>query len=127
MLYRRQPNPKTIKDYLMKQLFKGHNDQIFEELTAFPGSRLATLAEPVPEGSIHRLKMNKGAQIPPHTHPSDEYVYVLTGKVITDGRACEKGAFWHTPAGTRQGPHIAETDVEIITIRLGSMGEFDEQ
>ena len=32
-----------------------------------------------------------------------------------------------TPTGTRQGPHIAVTDVEIITVRLGPLGDFDAE
>jgi quercetin dioxygenase-like cupin family protein len=111
----------------MNQIFKDASDQEFEELSVFPGSSLSVLAEPVPKGSIHRLKMKKGTSIPAHTHPSDEYVYVLSGRLVTGGRECKTGCFWHTPAGTRQGPHIADTDTEIITIRLGSMGEFDAQ
>ena len=109
----------------MEQAFKDASEQYFEDLSAFPGSSWSVLAQPVSEGSIHRLKMEKGTRIPAHTHPADEYVYVLSGKLITGGRECDKGCFWVTPAGTRQGPHVAETDVEIITIRLGPMGEFD--
>lgn len=111
----------------MAQEFKDANDQVFQNLTMFPGSSWSVLAEPVPQGSIHRLKMKKGTRIPPHTHPADEYVYVLSGTLITGVRQCEKGCFWVTPAGTRQGPHVAVTDVEIMTIRLGPMGEFDAQ
>jgi quercetin dioxygenase-like cupin family protein len=111
----------------MNQLFKDENEQIFTKLLPFPGSSLSVLARPVPDGSIHRLKMKKGTRIPAHTHPSDEFVYVLSGRLITGGRECHKGCFWHTPAGTRQGPHVADTDVEIITVRLGPMGAFDEQ
>ncbi len=109
----------------MAQEFKDVNEQGFEELSVFPGGSWSVLAEPVPEGSIHRLKMKKGTRIPAHTHPADEYVYVLSGRLITGGRECDKGCFWFTPAGTRQGPHVADTDVEIITVRLGPMGEFD--
>jgi quercetin dioxygenase-like cupin family protein len=111
----------------MDQVFKDVSEQDFEELALFPGSSLSILAEPVPEGSIHRLKMKKGTRIHSHTHPSDEYVYVLSGRLITGGRECQAGCFWYTPANTRQGPHVADSDVEIITIRLGSMGEFDAQ
>ena len=78
-----------------------------------------------PKGSIHRLEMKKGARIPAHIHPADEYVYVLSGKLITGGRECETCCFLVTSAGTRQGPHVVATDVEIITIRLGPMGNFD--
>jgi hypothetical protein len=52
---------------------------------------------------------------------------VLSGELTTGGRKCEKSCFWFTPAGTRQGPHIAVTDVEIMTVRLGPMGNFDAQ
>jgi quercetin dioxygenase-like cupin family protein len=111
----------------MDQVFKDVSDQNFEELSLFPGSSLSVLAEPVPDGSIHRLKMKKGTHIPAHIHPSDEYVYVLSGRLITGERECQAGCFWYTPANTRQGPHVADSDVEIITIRLGSMGVFDAQ
>lgn len=43
----------------MDQVFKDVREQDFEELSLFPGSSLSILAEPVPEGSIHRLKMKK--------------------------------------------------------------------
>jgi hypothetical protein len=43
---------------------------------------------------------------------------VLSGTVETGGRRCEAGTFWITPAGTRQGPHLAITDVELLTMRL---------
>jgi hypothetical protein len=29
-------------------------------------------------------------------------------------------------AGTRQGPHVAVTEVELLTVRLGAMGPFDD-
>lgn len=91
----------------------------------FPGTQLLPLAEPVPKGSIHLLKIRAGTTIPIHTHPCDEYVYVLSGVVKTGGVSCSQGTFWFTPAHTRQGTHQAVTDVEIITIRLGEMGAFE--
>jgi quercetin dioxygenase-like cupin family protein len=111
----------------MAQQFTDAREQVFQDLPAFTGSSWSVLAEPVPQGSIHRLTMKKGTEIPAHTHPADEYVYVLSGRLMTGGRECEKGCFWVTPAGTRQGPHIAVTDVEIMTVRLGPMGEFDTE
>lgn len=96
------------------------------ELEQFSGTQLLPLAEPVPQGSIHRLRMVAGTVIPTHFHPSDEYVYVLNGTLETGGRECRQGTFWFTPANTENGPHKAVTDVEIITIRLGPMGDFEE-
>ena len=72
-----------------------------------PGVDLLPLAQPVPEGSIHRACLAKGTVIPIHTHPCDEYVLVLSGVIKTDEQTCEQGTFWTTRAGTRQGPHIA--------------------
>ncbi len=89
-----------------------------------PGVRLLPLAQPVPEGSIHRAQLVKGTVIPVHTHPADEYVYVIRGTVETGGRRCEAGTFWITPQGTQQGPHVAITDSELLTVRLGAMGPF---
>ncbi len=94
-------------------------------LEQFPGTYLLPLSEPVPEGSIHRLRMKAGTVIPAHAHPCNEYVYLICGELETNGRKCTQGTYWSTPANTRQGPHKAITDVEIITVRLGAMGAFD--
>ena len=91
-----------------------------------PGVELLPLAQPVPEGSIHRARLAAGTVIPVHTHPADEFVLVLSGTIETGGRRCEAGTFWTTPAQTRQGPHVAITDVELLTVRLGAMGAFGE-
>jgi quercetin dioxygenase-like cupin family protein len=90
------------------------------------GVELMPLAEPVPGGSIHRARLAADTIIPVHTHPADEFVLVLSGTVETGGRRCEAGTFWTTPAGTRQGPHIAITEVELLTVRLGTMGSFGD-
>ncbi len=110
----------------MEQTFTDFSEQQFTDLDIFPGTSWSVLTEPAPGGSIHRLKMKQGTVIPPHTHPSDEYVYIVSGSVKTGARICEKGTFWKTPAGVRQGPHEAMTDAELITIRLGPMGEFEK-
>jgi len=109
----------------MAQIFQDGSAQQFANLPAFAGISWVVLAEPVPQGSIHRLKMKQGAVIPAHTHPADEYVFVVSGRLKTGERICETGCFWSTSKGTAQGPHEALTDVELITIRLGAMGEFE--
>jgi quercetin dioxygenase-like cupin family protein len=108
-----------------QQTFIKTNEQAWIDFTQFPGTQFLPLAEPVPQGSLHRLNLRAGTIIPIHTHPCDEYVYVLKGIVDTGNNRCETGMFWFTPAHTRQGPHHAVTDVEILTIRLGAMGTFE--
>lgn len=109
----------------MEQIFINLDEQIFSDLEAFPGTSWVVLSEPVKDGSIHRLKMKKGTVIPRHTHPCDEHVFVLSGTIKTGQTICQAGTFWKTPAGCQQGPHEAMTDIELITIRLGAMGEFE--
>ena len=110
---------------MVKQTFLDLKNQNFSNLDIFPGASWSVLAEPVPDGSIHRLKLKKGTVIPLHTHHSDEFVYLLSGTLKTGETLCKKGTFWKTPAGVRQGPHEAITDIELITIRLGAMGKFE--
>lgn len=102
-----------------------NNNQHWQELKDFPGAQILPLAVPVPQGSIHRLKIAAGTVIPVPYHPCDEYVYVLDGIIETDGHQFTAGTFWSTPANTKNGSHQAITDVEIITIRLGAMGVFE--
>jgi len=114
----------------MKQgkIFTKAADADWIDIDALPGVQLAILAEPVTNGSIHRAKLAKGAVIPVHTHPADEYVLVRSGTIQTTGdEICEEGDFWFAPAGLRQGPHEALTDVELLTIRLGEVGEFETE
>lgn len=70
--------------------------------------------------------MSAGTEIPVHSHPCDEYVYVLEGTIETGGRECQAGTFRFTPANTKNGSHKAITDVEILTIRLGETGKFEK-
>ena len=97
----------------------------WQPFDGLPGVSFVPLAEPTPGGSIHRARLAKGTVIPPHTHPADEYVLVVSGILETGGRRCQGGTFWITPAHTRQGPHLALSDAEILTIRLGPMGAFE--
>ncbi|WP_315787824.1 cupin domain-containing protein [Fischerella sp. JS2] len=111
---------------MVEQTFIDTNNKQWLEIEQFPGTQILPLAEPIAQGSIHKLRMTADTVIPVHYHPCDEYVYVLKGIIETNGRQCTSGTFWFTPANTKNGPHKAITDVEIITIRLGEMGVFEE-
>jgi len=109
-----------------QQTFKTLDADAWMRIDLLPGVQLMPLAEPVKDGSIHRARLARGTVIPVHTHPADEFVLVLTGTIETGGTRCEAGTFWATPAGVRQGPHVAVTEVELLTVRLGAMGPFGE-
>jgi hypothetical protein len=79
----------------------------WSKIDFLPGVELLPLAEPVPHGSVHLARLSAGTIIPPHTHSGDEFVYVLSGTIETGSTRCPAGTFWRTPAGTRQGPHVA--------------------
>ncbi|MGB3650497.1 MAG: cupin domain-containing protein [Rivularia sp. (in: cyanobacteria)] len=102
---------------MSQQNFIDTNSQQWEKLQEFPGTEILSLAQPVPQGSIHKLRILAGTVIPVHYHPCDEYVYVLQGTIETGGKECQAGTFWFTPANTKNGFHKAITDVEILTIR----------
>lgn len=108
-----------------KQIFIDAASSDWKPFGDMAGVSFVPLAEPVPEGSIHRARLSQGTVIPSHAHPSNEYVLVVSGIVETGGRRCSTGTFWITPANIRQGPHVAVTDVEILTIRLGELGAFE--
>jgi anti-sigma factor ChrR (cupin superfamily) len=110
-----------------QQTFTSPDDAEWLTIDFLPGVELLPLAQPVPQGSIHRARLAEGTVIPVHTHPADEFVLVLSGTVETGGRRCEAGTFWATPAGTRQGPHVAVAAAELLTVRLGAMGHFGER
>ena len=107
------------------QIFVDSTRAQWLKFDCLPGVALLPLAEPVSQGSIHLARLTSGTVIPPHVHPGDEFVYVLSGTIQTGATRCPAGTFWRTPGGTRQGPHTAVTEVEILTIRLGAMGPFD--
>jgi quercetin dioxygenase-like cupin family protein len=110
---------------ISKQIFSDAKPCEWKPFGDMRGVSFVPLAEPVPEGSIHRARLAQGTVIPTHTHPADEYVLVVSGTVETGGRRCETGTFWITPANIKQGPHVAITDAEILTIRLGALGKFE--
>ena len=109
-----------------KQTFDDRETTSWQKFEGLEGITIVPLAEPVDNGSIHRARLTKGTIIPTHIHPAPEYVYIVSGTIETGGRRCEAGAFWSVPPNIRQGPHIAISDVEILTIRLGALGVFEE-
>ena len=76
-----------------QQTFKSPEDATWVTVDFLSGVELLPLAQPVSHGSIHRARLAKGAVIPVHTYPPDDFVLVLSGVIETGGRPCEPGTF----------------------------------
>ena len=78
---------------------------------------------------VLRLKLPAGFEIPPHMHPEDEYVTVISGgfgmgagKVLdrTQAPLLAPGSFVHLPTGMA---HFAWTEEETV-VQINAMGPF---
>jgi quercetin dioxygenase-like cupin family protein len=97
---------------------------------AFPkGAQISVLSgDPTKEGLyVIRLKVPAGYKVPPHTHPNDENITVISGTFNigmgstfdeTKGKALNAGGFMHMPKGMQ---HFAWFTEESI-IQLHGMG-----
>jgi quercetin dioxygenase-like cupin family protein len=97
---------------------------------AFPkGAQISVLAGDLTKEGLYviRLKLPVGYKVPPHTHPNDENVTVITGTFNIgtgstfdekNGKALKAGGFVHMPKGMQ---HFAWFTEE-TTIQLHGMG-----
>ena len=100
---------------------------------AFPkGAQISVLAgDPTKEGLyVIRLKLPAGYKVPPHTHPQDENITVISGTFNIgmggtfdekNGKALKAGGFMHMPKGM---PHFGWFTEESI-IQFHGMGPQD--
>jgi len=95
----------------------------FEEVT------VTHLAELFAGGSLDKISMKAGALISAHTHVLDESAYIISGTLQSGEddkqKIYEAGSIVFTPGASRQGPHLALTDVEILIMREGPIGIFE--
>jgi quercetin dioxygenase-like cupin family protein len=96
-----------------------------------PGAQLAVLAgDPGKEGLyVVRVKLPTGYKVPPHTHPTDENVTVISGTFhigmgdtldAKKGETVKAGGFVHVATGMH---HYAWTSAPTI-IQIHGMGPF---
>jgi quercetin dioxygenase-like cupin family protein len=96
-----------------------------------PGAEIAVLlGSPAEEGPfVIRLKFPAGYEVPPHRHPKEEHVTVISGAFgmstgVTHDRSAApllpQGSFVRIPAGAA---HFAWTDQETV-VQLNGMGPF---
>jgi hypothetical protein len=79
---------------------------------------------------VIRLNVPPNIEVPPHTHPTDEHVTVISGAIgfgegpvfdKTKGRLLPAGSYYHLPARTR---HFAWTGPEGAVIQAHGVGPF---
>ncbi len=98
------------------------------------GAQMVVLdGDPAKNGSFTiRLKIPAGYKIPPHTHPADERVTVISGAVRlgigekfdeSAGREFKAGDFAMLPAGV---PHFAWSPSETV-LQIHSEGPFERK
>jgi quercetin dioxygenase-like cupin family protein len=96
-----------------------------------PGAEIAVLlGSPAEEGPfVIRLKFPAGYEVPPHLHPKEEHVTVISGAFgMSTGKMHDRamapllpeGSFVRIPAGEA---HFAWTDRETV-VQLNGMGPF---
>ena len=96
-----------------------------------PGAEIAVLlGSPAEEGPfVIRLKFPADYEVPPHLHPKEEHVTVISGAFgMSTGKMHDRtmapllpeGSFVRIPADT---PHFAWTDRETV-VQLNGMGPF---
>ena len=85
-------------------------DEIVWRANPLPGNKTAVLLGGVDKPGLYafRAKLDKGALIPPHTHPDTRMITVLSGELFagsgakfdeTSGRLYPAGSFFVVPAG----------------------------
>jgi hypothetical protein len=98
-----------------------------------PGAQIAVLqGDPSKPGAVYtmRAKLPDGYSVPPHWHPMDEHITVISGKIrIGMGDKFDKQALQDLPAGSfarlpKLEPHYNLYEGETI-IQLHGLGPFD--
>jgi hypothetical protein len=97
-----------------------------------PGSEIAVLSgNPAQEGApfVLRIKLRNGIKVPPHWHPTDEHLTVMSGIFhIGTGEKLDQAAAQALPAGSymmmpKEMRHFAWAEGETI-IQLHGIGPF---
>jgi len=94
------------------------------------GWEAAVLAgDPAKKGPyVERVKLPPNAMVPPHSHPDDENITVISGSLgIGEGKVADQskgkvlatGSFYHLPANT---PHFAWAGPEGAVLQIHGIG-----
>jgi ribosomal-protein-alanine N-acetyltransferase len=113
----------NIKNLALKPKHLSIGDVTAVPLAQFPGVSQTPLSPAFGGGSLHHLFMRSGSKLGPVTNVMDEYFVVLNGSLESGGEILERGAVFHNPGAVRQDSHTAKSDVELLALRLGPVGE----
>ncbi len=77
----------------------------------WPGiSNKVLFCDPVMGTTIELAKIDKGAVFPVHYHPTVQTLFLIKGRVRTEGRVIMVGTFDVIPAGEKHGGYVAEEE-----------------
>ena len=76
---------------------------------------------------VDRMRMNAGTGAEPHSHPNEQWIYILEGtfNAVIDGHSIEArpGTVVYVPADTvHSGKASPDGDVVFFTVKDGSYG-----
>ncbi len=106
------------------------NEMKWASLQGMPGvEQVLLLGDPTKSGPyVWRLKIPANTMVPPHTHPDDENITVMSGSFgIGEGEQADKskgkvlpsGSFYYLPANT---PHFAWTGPQEVVVQIHGIG-----
>lgn len=120
---------KNLAELNLRQRRLSPGEPASQPLKDFEEVRVTHLTDLFAGGSLDKISMKAGALISPHTHVCDESAYVISGRLQSgedeQQKVYEQGSIVFTPGAVKQGPHLALTDVELLTMRVGPIGLFD--
>lgn len=105
----------------MEEILLNENDMEWAD-APFPNARLKVLKTDEKTGEITFLaKLDAGAELPAHKHPSSEAVYVLDGDIDFKDKTHVAGTYYYTPRGIEHGPFKSTKGCTLLCIFDGPM------
>ena len=126
-----QPPTKSTTSPAGNHIVKSPDNLQWTPLAGAPGAKIAVVSgDPDKPGVpfVIRILNPDGAKVPPHWHPTDEHITVLTGTFIVgmgktfsaDGQALTAGSYMLVP---KEMPHYATAKGDVI-MQVHGIGPF---
>jgi quercetin dioxygenase-like cupin family protein len=73
------------------------------------------------------IEAQPGADFPAHTHPGDEFLFVIEGSIVTfveqQRTSVNTGGSFHAPRGKPHGGSIGEKPARLLTVHIVDKGK----